>query len=118
MSVVFRCVLILASLLTMFFMMRRIRQSKVQIEDSIFWILFSFGLLVISIFPGIAEWMARLLGIATVVNFVFLFVIFILLVKLFLMTVRISQMDTKIRELTQRIALDENKREQEEKKPE
>ncbi|MGI5959037.1 MAG: DUF2304 domain-containing protein [Massiliimalia sp.] len=115
MTIVFRCVLILASLFTMFFMLKRIRHSKVQIEDAISWIVFAFGLLLISIFPCIAEWMTHLLGIASVVNFVFLFVIFVLLIKLFLMTVRVSQLDTKVRELTQKLALDENRAEQKEK---
>lgn len=115
MSLSLRIILILASLLTMFFMMKRIRQSKVQIEDSIFWIIFSFILIVVSIFPMIADWLTGLLGIYSTVNFVFLLVIFILLMKVFLMTIRISQLDTKVRELTQKIAIDENQREQSKK---
>lgn len=108
MSIVFRIILIAASLLTMFFMMRKIRQSKIQIEDSIFWVVFSFILLVISIFPGIADALTKLLGIYSTVNFIFLLVIFILLIKLFLMTIKTSQLETKLRELVQKMAIDEN----------
>ena len=53
MSIVLRIILIIASLLTILYMMRKIRQSKVQIEDSIFWVIFSVILLVVSIFPGL-----------------------------------------------------------------
>ena len=40
MSIILRVILIIASLLTILYMMRKIRQSKVQIEDSIFWVIF------------------------------------------------------------------------------
>ncbi|MCI9274119.1 MAG: DUF2304 domain-containing protein [Clostridiales bacterium] len=106
MSIVLRVILIIASLLTILYMMRKIRQSKVQIEDSIFWVIFSVILLIISIFPGLADWLTRLLGIYSTVNFVFLLTIFILLIKLFLMTIKVSQLENKIRELTQRIAVE------------
>lgn len=108
MSIVLRIILIIASCLTMFFMMRKIRQSKVQIEDTIFWVIFSFVLLIVSIFPGIADILTKLLGIYSTVNFVFLLVIFILLIKLFLMTIKVSQLETKLRELIQKIAIEEN----------
>ena len=39
-SLVFRVVLILCSLFTAIFIIRKIRQSKVQINYAIFWILF------------------------------------------------------------------------------
>ena len=49
-----RVVLIVVSILTTFMIMRKIRQSKLQIEDSIFWLGFSSILIVFSIFPGAA----------------------------------------------------------------
>ncbi len=108
MSLVFRIILIVASLLTLVFMMRKIRHSKVQIEDTIFWVLFSILLLVISIFPGLADFATRLVGVYSTVNFVFLLTIFILLIKLFLMTVKLSQVECKMRELAQKVAIDNN----------
>ena len=45
-----RVVLIVVSILTTFMIMRKIRQSKLQIEDSIFWLGFSSILIVFSIF--------------------------------------------------------------------
>ena len=36
------------------YILRRVRLAKVQIEDTIFWLLFSGILLILAIFPGIA----------------------------------------------------------------
>ena len=53
-----RICLILGSFITAGYILRRVRQAKVQIEDTIFWLLFSAALLILAIFPGIAYWAA------------------------------------------------------------
>ena len=98
-----RVVLIVVSILTTFMIMRKIRQSKLQIEDSIFWLGFSSILIVFSIFPGLPDLLAELAGTYTTANFIYLAVIFLLIVKQ-------SQLETKIKDLAQKIALDENER--------
>lgn len=107
MTVMLRFWLIVASVATTVLMMRQIRKSKVQIEDSIFWVLFSLALILFSVFPQIAFWMSDLVGTDAPSNFIFLLVIFLLLVKEFSMTVRISQLETRLRHLVQKIALEE-----------
>ncbi|MDL2324931.1 DUF2304 domain-containing protein [Ruminococcaceae bacterium OttesenSCG-928-A16] len=111
---VLRIALIVSSLLTAGFMLRHIRSAKVQIKDSVFWIIFSFFILLLSLFPNIAGWASNLLGIASPINFVFLFIIFVLLVHQFYASVRISQMETKMKLLAQQIALDEKDRQDKE----
>ena len=98
-----RVVLIVVSILTTFMIMRKIRQSKLQIEDSIFWLGFSSILIVFSIFPELA-------GTYTTANFIYLAVIFLLIVKMFHMSIKQSQLETKVKDLAQKIALDENER--------
>lgn len=110
MTITLRIVLIIASICTTFYMLRKIRQSKAQIEDSIFWFAFSLFLIILSIFPQIADFAAKLLGIQSTVNFLFLFMIFVLLVKLFYMTLKISLLENKLRELVQKVAIDDNLR--------
>lgn len=107
MSPVFRIILIIASLLTLFGIIKKIRNAKVQIESSLFWIIFSALLLILSIFPQIAVFVTDLLGIYSTVNFIFLFVIFVLLIHQFANSVKISQLENKIKELTQEIAVRE-----------
>ena len=71
----------IALVLTFSLMMRKIRQSKLQIESAIFWIVFSIVPVVFSIFPSVADFASRLLGIYATTNFLFLFAIFLLIVK-------------------------------------
>ena len=98
-----RVVLIVVSILTTFMIMRKIRQSKLQIEDSIFWLGFSSILIVFSIFPGLPDLLAELAGTYTTANFIYLAV-------MFHMSIKQSQLETKVKDLAQKIALDENER--------
>lgn len=107
MTMMLRICLIVASVLTTAMIMHKIRKSKVQIEDGIFWVLFSMVLILFSVFPQVAYWMSDLVGTYSPSNFIFMLVIFLLLIKVFSMTIRISQLEAKLRELVQRIALDE-----------
>lgn len=111
MTAMLRICLIGASVLTTFIMMHKIRKSKVQIEDSIFWVLFSLVLIMFSVFPQVAYWLSDLVGTQSPSNFIFTLVIFLLLLRVFSMTVKLSQMEARIRELVQRIALEERKQE-------
>ena len=112
MTTVLRGVLILMSLLVLVIMVRKIRQSRAKIEDSMFWVFFALLLVVFSIFPQAANWLSDLVGTMSTANFIFLLIIFLLLVKCFSMSMRISQLETKLKELVQRIALDDNELEQ------
>lgn len=112
MQPIFRVILVIVSLLTMSFMMKKIRQAKVQIEAAMFWVIVALILVVFSLFPGVADACARLLGIYSTPNFLFLFMIFLLMVKVFSMTLQVSQMESKQKELVQKIALAQKEREE------
>ena len=105
MSIALRIILIIASILLAWYILRKIRKSQMIIEDSIFWVLISFALIIISLFPNIAYELSNLIGIGSPVNFVYLVIIFILLVKVFFMSIRISQLEHKIKIVVQNIAI-------------
>ena len=105
MTLIFRCVLILVSVATLVGIVKKVRNAKVQIESTIFWILFGFMLLLLSIFPQIAGLAADILGIYSTTNFIFLFIIFVLLVHQFVISIKCSQLESKIDELVQEIAI-------------
>ncbi len=107
MTAIFRVILIVMALLTFCYMINKIRNAKMVIEDSIFWILFSTFLLIISIFPQIADFGAKILGIYSSTNFIFLTMIFILIVKIFLLSLKVSQLNNKIQNYIQEEALKE-----------
>lgn len=113
MSPVFQGLLIAGAVLMTYYIMRRIRQSKLQIEYSIFWIVFAEILLVFSIFPFLVVMMTRLIGIELPVNFIFLFFILILILKAFFQTIETSALENKLKNLTQRLAIEEKERQAE-----
>lgn len=110
MTVILRCVLIIVSILLTVFVLRKIRQSKVKIEDAIFWVMFALLMVLFSIFPGLADLMSDFVGTYSTSNFIFMLVIFILLVKVFFLSLKISQLESRVTELVQLLAL--NKREE------
>ena len=72
-------------------------------------------LIVFSICPPVADFIAHCLGIYSTANFLFLFAIFLLIVKVFYMTIHISQLETKIKELVQVMAIREKEQEERER---
>lgn len=110
MTLPLRITLFAASLLTFAYMTMKIRDSKMRLEDSLFWFCFSALLLLASIFPQVFFWLSNLVGTMSPSNFVFLFFIFILLIFCFRLSVRLSQLDTKLRELTQQLAIEKLER--------
>ena len=116
MTVMLRVALIFVSVFTMTFMMRKIRQAKMEIEAALFWVIMALMLVVFAVFPSVADFCARLLGIYATTNFLFLFMIFLLIVKLFGMTVQLSQLESRQRELVQKMALEKRFEEEAEEK--
>ena len=109
MSQVFRAILIIVSVITFFYIARKLKKSQVEGYDAIFWLVFSAVLILLSVLPGIAGTAARLMGIQSTENAVFLIIIFTLLMRSFLMSIRVSQLNHKIRLLAEQTAILEKK---------
>jgi hypothetical protein len=97
--------LIAGSVITFLFVMKLIRKSTVRIEDTLFWIVFSFVLILLSIFPKSLYNIAYALGFQSPINLIYLVIIFILIVNQFLMTLKISRLTIKQKELVQTLAI-------------
>lgn len=105
MSIVLRILLIVASVAVFFFVFKKIRKAQLNIDDSIYWILFAILLLALSIFPQIAVWTSEQLGVESPANFVFLCMIFLVLVKLFQVSIELSVQKHRLNHLVQKLAL-------------
>lgn len=81
MSDTLKGLLIIASVLTVGWILRKIRKNKVKMEDAIFWIFFAAILLLLAIFPEISYELCRIFGIMSPSNLVFLVIIFLLVEK-------------------------------------
>ena len=94
MTLSLKVVLIVISILTCFYIARKLRKSQMNINDTVFWIFFALVLV--------------LLGFQADVNFVFVVVIFLLILRVFVMSIKISVLEDKLRNLTEEIAVRNN----------
>ena len=106
-----RIFLIIGSVLSCVYVLRRIRKSKMKTEDSVFWIFFSAILVLLGIFPGIADWLAGLLGVQSTVNLVYLIIIFLLLIRVFVQDQKVARAEAQLVHLVQAYAIDREKEE-------
>jgi len=106
MSTELRILLIIASVIMVTAVVLKIRKSKFQIHDGLFWFLLSLLLLVLSIFPQIIIRVSTLLGVESPANFVFLCILALMLIKNFLLSTKISLLEYKLVELSQRVAIE------------
>ena len=100
-----RIVLFVGSVLSFFIVVRNIKKRKIRMEDGIFWIVIGFMLVILSIFPQIAVWLAGVFGVQSASNFVFLLVIFLLGAHQFTLSIKISGLNVKLSELVQNEAV-------------
>ncbi|WP_027437208.1 DUF2304 domain-containing protein [Lachnospira multipara] len=108
MSIALRLLLLIASIFTFLYIVRKLRKSQLQVMDTVFWIVLATILIVLSIFPQIAYWIANILGIQSPVNFIFLLIIFMVMIRNFLLTIKVSQLEDKLKTLVEELAIREN----------
>lgn len=111
MNIVLRIILIVAAVSLFSFMIKKIRNSKMTIEHSVFWIIFSVLLIIMGIFPQVIYIVSGWLGFQAPINMVYLVIIFILILKIFLNTLQISHLEDKIDSLAQAMAIDKKEEE-------
>lgn len=105
MSKTLRIILILISIFFFFFCIRRIKQSKLKISNTILWLFGSVVLVFMAVFLNKIGWIANKLGFMATVNFVFFIIIGFLLVQVFIDNLRICSLNEKVKELSHYIAL-------------
>ena len=76
-----RILLLLGSVMTAVYVLRKVRKSKMRTEASVFWLLFSVVLVLLGLFPEIAIGVSEWVGIQSPANLVYLVVIFLLIIK-------------------------------------
>ncbi len=108
MTLTLRVILIACSIMSLILCIKKIRESKMKIENSIVWIIGSIVLIVMSVFYGIPEWIAEKFGFVSPSNFVFLAVIAFLLVQTFIDNIHITELNEKIKNINHYIALKEH----------
>lgn len=100
-----RYLLLAAALITAVWILRKIRKTKVKMEDAIFWIVVAVLLAVLGLFPGLTYWATNKLGMISPANLIFLIVIFLLLEKVFTLSIIVSQLEDKVTTLSAELAI-------------
>ena len=107
MTAILRIGLILISIMSFFVIIRKIRKSKIRIEDGLFWVVFAIVLIIFAIFPRIIYFISDIVGAKSTANIVYLIIIGMLLIKLFFMSIQMSLLENKVVNLAQEMALKE-----------
>ena len=89
-----------------------IRKSKLTTQMAVIWVLWSMGLVIISIFPQIVYNLVKLLGITTTMNGLFMIMIFIVYCLVFFLYLKVSILETKLNVLAQDQAIHNKKTEE------
>lgn len=110
MSPTLRFALIICSIIAFFLCIKKIKQAKLKVKNSLIWMLGCIILILMSIFINTVEWISVKLGFIAPVNFVFLVIMAFLLIQLFIDNIRISELNEKIKDLDHYIALKENEK--------
>ena len=113
MSIILRVVLIICSLLSFVLCIKKVKQCKMRVADSIIWIIGSFLLILMSVFSHAVEWISIKLGFMAPVNFVFLVIIGFLLVENFMSNLKRAMLNEKVKNLDHYIALEEYEKKKE-----
>ena len=100
-------VFIIASVLTIIYVIRKIRKHGLNIDDSIVWIIWAVVLLIFSIFSEIPYFLSEKLGFMSTSNFIFSLFIFFLYIMLFSQTIQISKLKEKQKDLIQKLSIKE-----------
>ena len=113
MSIILRVGLIICSLLSFVLCIKKVKQCKMSVADSIIWSIGSFLLILMSVFSNAVEWISIKLGFMAPVNFVFFAIIGFLLVENFMSNLKIAMLNEKVKNLDHYIALEEYEKKKE-----
>lgn len=107
---------IIVAVLIFLFLINLVRQRKITIKESFWWVTGSIGIIFLAIFPYSIDYLAKKLGIGYPPSLLFLICIVFLLFINFRFSRRISDLQIKIIEISQELAILKEKVNNEKKK--
>ncbi|MEA4821218.1 MAG: DUF2304 domain-containing protein [Erysipelotrichales bacterium] len=92
--------LIIGSLTTLIFVVVVAKKTRMNIRYAIVWILWCFIIVILSLFPSLIDFTARVLSISTPTNAIFLIFIFLVYLISFYLFIKVSHLNENIKLLT------------------
>jgi hypothetical protein len=105
MSSALRLCIFIVALIIFAAIIQILRKGRVPVKYSLLWILSGTIVLFVSIFPGVLEYIANLMGFATISNMVIGVILVILLFISMSLTIIVSGQKEKIRLLIQEVSI-------------
>ena len=105
MSLTLQILLIIFTVLFFIILVKNVKKGKLRTDYALAWILCSIALIILSIFPQIAFFVARLIGVISTANIVFAAIIFMLIILVYVLFNKVSMLEEKQKNLIQEIAI-------------
>lgn len=105
MSVRLQVIIAVVVVVALAIIINMIRKKSLELRYALAWLLAGVGIFILDLFPGVIEWLAKLLGIASPVNMLFFLGFCFSLCIVFVLTIAVSRMSIRIKELTQELAM-------------
>ena len=93
------------SLLLVLFVAHLLRTRRLREKYAAVWIVLTGAVVVVGVFPQVAFWLARLVGVQTPVNLVFALAVVVLLLVCVQLSVEVSGLEAETRTLAEEVAL-------------
>lgn len=104
---------ILIAIISMIYIILEIRKKRFSIKESFWWMVASFVMLILAIFPYSINWIALKIGIQYPPSLLFVLCILFLVFIIFRNSKRISEQQMKIIELAQKVSILESEKKDE-----
>ena len=102
-------VAVMASVAFLAVLIALLRKNRLSLKYSLLWLFSGFVMLLLSLFPGLLDSFARLIGIYSSVNALFAVLLFCALMLLISITSIVSRQKAEIVRLAQEVSLLENR---------
>lgn len=107
MSIELRVVLLGGALVLLLYILKKVRNSPVQIVDTVFWFTMACVLVILAVFPEVVYFFAAIFQVQSPVNLLYAFLVALLIVRVFLSSMEIAVLKSRVNTLSQEIALRE-----------
>ena len=87
------------------FIIHLLRKKKLELKYTLLWLIASFVLLIITIFPSTMYWISNMLGVKTPINSALILGCMFIILILITITSIVSSLNKNLRKLTQEVAL-------------
>jgi hypothetical protein len=100
-----RIIILVAGIAFFILVMSLLAKRKINEKNTLVWLMGSIGIILISAFPELLDWLAALLGVSYPPSLLFLVSALVLLIMVLYQSMQISVLNEKVKQLSQHVSL-------------